>query len=73
LPLFLTVDEMVAVFRVSRSTIENQRAADTPPGNLGTRIGKHYRYPTAVVQDYLETLGVPRAESTRRILEVAEG
>jgi hypothetical protein len=70
LPLFITVDEMVALFRVDRSTLENQRSTDAPPGNLGARIGKHYRYPVAKVQDYLETLGIPRTESARRILEL---
>jgi hypothetical protein len=68
LPLFLSVDEVCALFRVDRSTIENQRAGGQPPGNLGIRIGKHYRYPVSAVLDYLETLGIPRGDSEAWIL-----
>jgi hypothetical protein len=71
LPLVLLPGEVEQLLRMSRWTLKRQRDQGEPPGALAIRVGPRLlRYPTAAVQDYLETQGVSRAESGRRILEL---
>lgn len=71
LPLFLLPSEVEELLRMSRWTLKRQRDEGQPPGALAIQVGPRlFRYPTAAVQDYLETQGVSRDDTTRRIMEL---
>ena len=52
----LTLAEVADIFRISPATLYRQRYVDEPPGSLGFRVGRHVRFRSSDLEQFIERM-----------------